>query len=102
MLLEEGCYWPLVGWVWDLYGKNRLLDAADNRVNGVLDPMEMRQLMVVGLWCCNPDCKQRPKIKQLIQILNFEAPLPCLPHKMPRIIIFETRLAFRWIIFVRV
>ncbi|CAH8299200.1 unnamed protein product [Eruca vesicaria subsp. sativa] len=40
-------------------------------------------LMIVGLWCAHPDSNSRPCIKQAIQVLNFEAPLPNLPHKMP-------------------
>lgn len=57
--------------------------------NGLFDLRELIRFMVVGLWCCNPDCKQRPKIKDLIQILNIEAPLPWLPPRMPRIISFQ-------------
>ncbi|MFS8009806.1 putative non-specific serine/threonine protein kinase [Helianthus anomalus] len=40
-------------------------------------------LMVVGLWCFNPDSSEWPSIKQAICVLNFEGPLPCLPDKQP-------------------
>lgn len=90
--LYGNSYWPLVGWVWDLYGKNCLLDAADNRLNGRFDAREMMRLMAVGLWCCNPDWKQRPKIRQVIQTLKFEALLPRLPSMMPRFIVLQPEL----------
>ncbi|KAK7839494.1 seed lectin [Quercus suber] len=38
---------------------------------------------LVGLWCCHPDPTIRPSIRQVIHVLNFEAPLPNLPSKFP-------------------
>lgn len=88
-LYGPGSYWPLAEWVWDLYGENRLLEAADDKLNGEFDAEEMNQLMVVGLWCCHPECKQRPKIRQVLQTLKLEAPLPSLPPTMPRLLPFH-------------
>nr|DAD27491.1 TPA_asm: hypothetical protein HUJ06_028959 [Nelumbo nucifera] len=74
----------MVEWVWELYGRGKLLEAADSRlVNMGFDEKEMECLMVVGLWCVHPDCNLRPSMKQLIQALGFEAPLPTLPPRMP-------------------
>nr|XP_043633404.1 L-type lectin-domain containing receptor kinase IX.1-like [Erigeron canadensis] len=73
----------LVEWVWSLYGEGKLLEAVDERLNGEFDEQEMECLMVVGLWCCNPDNNDRPSIKQAISVLNFEGPLPKLPAKQP-------------------
>ncbi|KAL5988422.1 hypothetical protein ACLOJK_036186 [Asimina triloba] len=70
----------LVDWVWDLYAMGRLVDAADERLNGDFDEKEMECLMSVGLWCSHPDLNHRPC---MIQVLGFEAPLPKLTHKMP-------------------
>ncbi|KAK1568300.1 hypothetical protein Q3G72_022809 [Acer saccharum] len=36
-----------------------------------------------GLWCAHPDENLRPSIRQATQVLNFQAPLPVLPPKMP-------------------
>ncbi|KAJ1418880.1 Protein kinase domain [Sesbania bispinosa] len=69
----------LVEWVWELYGLRNLFAAADPKLCGVFDVQQMERLLVVGLWCANPDCKFRPSIKQVIKVLNFEAPLPILP-----------------------
>ena len=59
------------------------LKAADPRLNGNFDEEEMERLMTVGLWCAHPDYLMRPTIRQAIQVLNFEGPLPILPSQMP-------------------
>ncbi|KAM1041681.1 hypothetical protein TB2_030379 [Malus domestica] len=43
----------------------------------------MECLLIIGLWCAHPDYMMRPSIQQTIQVLNFKAPLPILPSKMP-------------------
>lgn len=70
----------LVEYVWELYGNGKLEDAIDKRL---LFVSEVECLMVVGLWCCHPDQDFRPSMRQVINVLNFEAPLPCLPLKQP-------------------
>jgi hypothetical protein len=80
---EEESKISLVNWVWELLGGGTLLDAADDTLNGEYDEEEMKCLMSVGLWCAHPDHKSRPSIRQAIQVLNFEAPLPSLPSRMP-------------------
>ncbi|KAE8671497.1 L-type lectin-domain containing receptor kinase IX.1 [Hibiscus syriacus] len=73
----------LLEWVWDLYGKGQLLEAVDKRLGKVFDERQIECLMVTGLWCCHPDYTHRPSIRQVISVLNFEAPLPSLPSKLP-------------------
>ncbi|KAK7317693.1 hypothetical protein RJT34_02132 [Clitoria ternatea] len=73
----------LVEWVWDLYGKGKLVEAVDEKLNLEFDEQQMECLMVVGLWCCHPDPTMRPSIRQVINVLNFEAPLPSLPSRLP-------------------
>jgi serine/threonine protein kinase len=80
---EEPSKARLVPWVWELYGKNALLEAADWRMKGQFDEKQMERLMVVGLWCAHPDYAHRPSIRQALNVLKFEAPLPVLPPKMP-------------------
>ncbi|KAI7990852.1 L-type lectin-domain containing receptor kinase IX.1 [Camellia lanceoleosa] len=80
----EESHMVLVEWVWDLYGTNRLLEAAvDTNICPDFNQKEMECLMIVGLWCAHPDQNLRPSISQAIHVLNFEAPLPILPTKMP-------------------
>ncbi|PON98502.1 GPCR kinase [Trema orientale] len=73
----------LVEWVWDLYGKGQLLEAVDKRLGMEFNKGQMECLMVVGLWCCHPDRAFRPSIRQAINVLKFEAPLPRLPSTLP-------------------
>ncbi|XP_057748428.1 L-type lectin-domain containing receptor kinase IX.1-like [Arachis stenosperma] len=73
----------IVEWVWGLYGSGRVLEAADERLDGDFVKEQMKCLMVVGLWCAHPCHNNRPSIRQAIQVLNFEAPLPTLPAKLP-------------------
>ncbi|CAG7879116.1 unnamed protein product [Brassica rapa] len=74
----------LVERVWDLYGRGEVVTAVDDKL-GVdsFDEKQAECLMVVGLWCAHPDRNSRPSIKQAIQVLSFQAPLPHLPSKMP-------------------
>ncbi|TKY58743.1 L-type lectin-domain containing receptor kinase IX.1 [Spatholobus suberectus] len=73
----------LVEWVWNLYGKGKLIEATDKKLNWDFEEQQMECLMIVGLWCCHPDHTMRPSIRQVISVLNFEAPLPSLPSKLP-------------------
>ncbi|RZB95611.1 L-type lectin-domain containing receptor kinase IX.1 [Glycine soja] len=73
----------IVQWVWGLYGEGRILEAADQRLEGKFEEEQIKCLMIVGLWCAHPDHSNRPSIRQAIQVLNFEAPLPNLPSSLP-------------------
>ncbi|KAF7843041.1 L-type lectin-domain containing receptor kinase IX.1 [Senna tora] len=73
----------IVEWVWGLNGSGRILEAVDPRLCGDFDQKEIECLMIVGLWCASPNHNKRPSIKQAIQVLNFEAPLPNLPSSFP-------------------
>ncbi|RDX66269.1 L-type lectin-domain containing receptor kinase IX.1, partial [Mucuna pruriens] len=79
---EEGQI-TVVEWVWKLYGLGRFLEVADPKLCGVFDEMQMERLVVVGLWCVHPDYSFRPSVRQVIQVLKFESPLPILPQMMP-------------------
>ncbi|KAH9685175.1 hypothetical protein KPL70_013854 [Citrus sinensis] len=73
----------LLQWVWELYGNGKLLQGADPRLCGEFDEQEVERLMMVGLWCAHPDESLRGSMREAIRVLNFEAPLPILPPKMP-------------------
>lgn len=80
---EEESRMRLVQWVWDLFGKGRILESADERLKVDFDATQMQCLMIVGLWCAHPDHNLRPSIRQATQVLHFEASVPNLPNKMP-------------------
>uniref|UniRef100_A0ACD6A243 Uncharacterized protein n=1 Tax=Avena sativa TaxID=4498 RepID=A0ACD6A243_AVESA len=73
----------LTQWVWEWYGRGRILGAADERLEGKFDGVEMECVLIVGLWCAHPDRSLRPSIRQAVNVLRFEAPLPSLPERMP-------------------
>ncbi|KAM0888924.1 hypothetical protein ACQ4PT_028032 [Festuca glaucescens] len=73
----------LTQWVWDRYGKGRILDAADERLEGEFNGEQVERVLIVGLWCAHPDRSLRPSIRQAVNVLRFEAPLPSLPARMP-------------------
>ncbi|KAG1327907.1 L-type lectin-domain containing receptor kinase IX.1 [Cocos nucifera] len=73
----------LVEWVWELYGKNICLTAADEKLKMKFDVKQMERFMLVGLWCAHPDYNLRPTIRQAINVLKFDALLPDLPPRMP-------------------
>ncbi|GAB4847195.1 L-type lectin-domain containing receptor kinase IX.1 [Ancistrocladus abbreviatus] len=81
--MSAECQKGLLKCVWDLYSQGRLLSALDERLQMNYKEKQVECLMVVGLWCAHPDCHLRPSIRQAIQVLNFEAPMPTLPPKMP-------------------
>ncbi|CAN6360839.1 unnamed protein product [Urochloa humidicola] len=80
---EEYATMHLVQWVWECYGHGRIIDAADQRLNGQFDGDEMERVMITALWCAHPDRTMRPSIRQAINVLRMEAPLPSLPANMP-------------------
>ncbi|XP_024024090.1 L-type lectin-domain containing receptor kinase IX.1-like [Morus notabilis] len=80
---EEEDRVSLVAWVWAFYGSGRLLDVVDERLCMEFNVKQMECLLTVGLWCVHPDHNLRPSIKEVIQVLSFEAPLPDLPKNMP-------------------
>ncbi|KAM3208034.1 hypothetical protein ACQJBY_062998 [Aegilops geniculata] len=64
----------------ELHGQGRILDAADPRLDGNFDFQEMERVLVVGLWCAYHDQSLRPSIRQAVNVLRLEAPLP---ERMP-------------------
>nr|XP_051184492.1 L-type lectin-domain containing receptor kinase IX.1-like [Lolium perenne] len=73
----------LAQWVQNSYDRGMILDAADARLGGEFDAREMERVMIVGLWCAQLNFKLRPSIRQAVNVLRFEAPLPSLPAMMP-------------------
>ncbi|XVE80548.1 hypothetical protein DITRI_Ditri14bG0148900 [Diplodiscus trichospermus] len=73
----------LVDWVWGLHGEGRIIEAADERLNGDFKEEEMRKLLFVGLSCAHPDSTERPSIRRVLQILNNEMDPVAVPKMKP-------------------
>ncbi|KAI7737029.1 hypothetical protein M8C21_007529 [Ambrosia artemisiifolia] len=78
---QENQIW-LLEWIWELYGTNTLLEGVDPCLGSDFDKEEIKHLMIIGLWCVHPDSDVRPTMRQVIRVLNSEAPLPIFPSKM--------------------
>lgn len=83
----------LVDWVWRLYSEDRLIEAADSKLNGEFDEGEMLGLLLVGLSCANPNCAERPTMRRVLQILNREAEPMAVPKKKP-LLMFTSAASF--------
>ncbi|XP_015689176.2 L-type lectin-domain containing receptor kinase S.7 [Oryza brachyantha] len=77
----------VVNWVWTLWGRRRLVDAADRRLQGRFVADEMRRVLLVGLCCVHPDCRKRPAMRRVVSMLDGTAPLISVPDKMPPVLL---------------
>eukprot|EP01018_Ginkgo_biloba_P023462 Gb_06280 [translate_table: standard] len=73
----------LVEWVWDLFSKGQLLDTVDKKLEGEYVVEEMERVLQLGLLCSHPKDECRPSTRQVVQILEGDAPLPLVPLSMP-------------------
>ncbi|KAL8239523.1 hypothetical protein R6Q59_016090, partial [Mikania micrantha] len=60
----------LIEWVWELYGTDTLIEAADPHLGLDFVEEEIKRLMIVGLWCVHPHSEPRPSMRQVIQGAN--------------------------------
>lgn len=77
----------VVDWVWVLWGRRRLVDAADQRLHGRFVAEEMRRVLLVGLSCVHPDCRKRPAMRRVVKMLEGTAPLILVPDKKPPVML---------------
>ncbi|XXG60144.1 hypothetical protein AAC387_Pa04g2116 [Persea americana] len=73
----------IMDWLWDLYGRERVLEAVDPQLHGVFDKEQMELVLKLGLACCHPNPIERPSMRLVLQVLNGEAPAPVLPIEKP-------------------
>ncbi|KAF8014095.1 hypothetical protein BT93_H0055 [Corymbia citriodora subsp. variegata] len=86
-LREEGRETQLMmQWVWELYGTGKLLHAADPKLGEHFDEKQMECLMIVGLWCTRADPLCRPSIREGVNVLNFDVPLPSSLPSQPLVL----------------
>ncbi|CAM6097107.1 unnamed protein product [Calypogeia fissa] len=73
----------LIDWVWDLYKRDALLEAADGRLQSAYDRGEMIMFLKIGLLCSHPDPNERPSMREVVNIWKGIAPFPPLPRSKP-------------------
>ncbi|KAK6940021.1 Legume lectin domain [Dillenia turbinata] len=72
-----------VDFVWGMWERRKLLEAADSRLRGKFDMVGMQRMLKVGLCCVNPNCEKRPTVKEAARMLRGEVPVPVLPARKP-------------------
>lgn len=73
----------IVNRVWEFYRKGRIIDAADPKLKGGFEEVEMECSLVLGLACCHPNPNKRPSMKIVLQVLKGEAAPPPVPSERP-------------------
>ncbi|XP_034570227.1 uncharacterized protein [Setaria viridis] len=68
----------LVDSVRESYGKGAVLEMADARLNGDLDERQMERVMLVGLLCVHQDRRNRPGIREAVNLLSNLGHQVCL------------------------
>ncbi|KAK1619216.1 hypothetical protein QYE76_024733 [Lolium multiflorum] len=82
---QVGCSQLLEG-VWQLHGagEGRVLEAVDRRLaDGEFDEDDAERLLLLGLACSHPNPGERPRAKEIVQILTRAAPAPEVPAAKP-------------------
>ncbi|XP_024526486.1 L-type lectin-domain containing receptor kinase IV.2 [Selaginella moellendorffii] len=67
-------YTVLGEWIWELYRKRSLVEAADPALGGVFDGGEMESVLTIGLACSDPSPRNRPTMRQVVNSLKGNAP----------------------------
>ncbi|MCO5566934.1 hypothetical protein L7F22_020617 [Adiantum nelumboides] len=79
-----------VDWMWDLHCRDKLIEAADERLQGDFDLTQMRRVMIIALACSHPDPKLRPCIRNALDAMLGTGPLPSIPLMKPSLTEFTT------------
>ncbi|XP_010262895.1 PREDICTED: L-type lectin-domain containing receptor kinase IV.1-like [Nelumbo nucifera] len=66
----------LIDWVLSFWSRGAILDAADPKLGGDYVVEEMDLLLKLGLVCCSSIPRGRPTMRQVLEFLNGDAPLP--------------------------
>jgi serine/threonine protein kinase len=66
----------LIDWVVEHWHRGSLMDTLDRRIQGNCDADEVCLVLKLGLLCAHPFCNVRPSMRQVMQYLDGERPLP--------------------------
>ncbi|XP_027150438.1 L-type lectin-domain containing receptor kinase S.6 [Coffea eugenioides] len=75
----------ITDWVWELWGKGKLIEAADPKLKRCFTRKVMGRMLMVGLCCTHPDHQKRPTMREAARMLQGEAPIPSLPPRKPTV-----------------
>ncbi|XP_057548412.1 L-type lectin-domain containing receptor kinase SIT2-like [Amaranthus tricolor] len=66
----------LIDWVYECWKKGMILEACDPKLGGAYVVEEIELVLKLGMLCCNPKPEGRPNMRQVMQFLNGDNPLP--------------------------
>ncbi|XP_020244130.1 L-type lectin-domain containing receptor kinase IV.1-like isoform X2 [Asparagus officinalis] len=78
-MVMRGTMPNLVDWVLELWKKGMILEASDPDLESDYVVKEMELVLKLGLFCSHPDPEARPTMRQVMQFLEGDAPLPVMP-----------------------
>ncbi|KAL2631993.1 hypothetical protein R1flu_016679 [Riccia fluitans] len=73
----------LVDRVWKRLGSGQLTTVVDKRLEGKYNISELEVVLMLGLLCSHPDPQSRPSMRQVVQVLAGDAPVPPVPATKP-------------------
>nr|GEY14563.1 L-type lectin-domain containing receptor kinase IX.1-like [Tanacetum cinerariifolium] len=74
----------LVRWMQNLYKAGNVFEGVDPKLGDDYDELQMKGLMVIGLWCVLHDFHKRPSMKEVVHVLdNTHDPLSDLHGTLP-------------------
>ncbi|PWA62435.1 concanavalin A-like lectin/glucanase domain-containing protein [Artemisia annua] len=74
----------LVRWMQNLYKGGNVLEGVDPKLGDDYDELQMKRLMVIGLWCVLREFHKRPSMKEVVRVLdNTDDPLSDLHGMLP-------------------
>ncbi|XP_028783566.1 L-type lectin-domain containing receptor kinase IV.1-like [Neltuma alba] len=68
----------LVDWVYGLWKKGEIIEAMDQTLGTEYNREELELALSLGLLCSNSRAKDRPSMRQVVQYVNKEVPMPDL------------------------
>ncbi|KAK9073113.1 hypothetical protein SSX86_007436 [Deinandra increscens subsp. villosa] len=81
---EDGV--AVTDWMWDLWEKRILIAAADPKLMGRYDKVDMERMLMAGLICVHPNHEMRPTMKEAGRMLRGGM-VPELPVRKPIVMI---------------
>ncbi|KAF8377971.1 hypothetical protein HHK36_031360 [Tetracentron sinense] len=73
----------LVNWVWSLHREGRMLEAVDESLGKDYVDGEAEKLLLLGLACSHPMGRERPRAKEILQIITGSMSAPHVPPFKP-------------------
>jgi serine/threonine protein kinase len=72
----------LVNWVWQEFSEGKLLGTVDKRLKDY-DEHWMELMLSIGLLCSHPNPLNRPSMRQVVEILSGNVPVPSITDAKP-------------------